>query len=217
MIQVHTLAHQNSVFSSFLAEIRDAHIQKDPLRFRSNLERIGEVLAYELSKHLEYTEKEIETPLGMANCKVLKSQPVIATILRAGLPLHTGVLNYFDRAENAFISAYRQHHADDTFDIQLEYLASPSIEGKDLVICDPMLATGRSMVAAYKAMLKRGVPCHIHVVSVIGSAEGVEYVRRFMPDNTTIWIGDVDEELTAQAYIVPGLGDAGDLAFGEKI
>lgn len=217
MIQVHTLAHQNSVFSSFLAEIRDAHIQKDPLRFHRNLERIGEVLAYELSKHLEYTEKEIETPLGMANCKVLKSQPVIATILRAGLPLHTGVLNYFDRAENAFISAYRQHHADDTFDIQLEYLASPSIEGKDLVICDPMLATGRSMVAAYKAMLKRGVPRHIHVVSVIGSAEGVEYVRRFMPDNTTIWIGDVDEELTAQAYIVPGLGDAGDLAFGEKI
>ncbi len=217
MIQVHTLAHQNSVFSSFLAEIRDAHIQKDPLRFRRNLERIGEIIAYELSKHLEFTEKEIETPLGMANCKVLKSQPVIATILRAGLPLHTGVLNYFDRAENAFISAYRQHHADDTFDIQLEYLASPSIEGKDLVICDPMLATGRSMVAAYKAMLKRGVPRHIHVVSVIGSAEGVEYVRRFMPDNTTIWIGDVDEELTAQAYIVPGLGDAGDLAFGEKI
>ncbi|HRE75070.1 MAG TPA: uracil phosphoribosyltransferase [Flavobacteriales bacterium] len=216
-MQVHTLAHQNSVFSSFLAEIRDAHIQKDPLRFRRNLERIGEIIAYELSKHLEFTEKEIETPLGMANCKVLKSQPVIATILRAGLPLHTGVLNYFDRAENAFISAYRQHHADDTFDIQLEYLASPSIEGKDLVICDPMLATGRSMVAAYKAMLKRGVPRHIHVVSVIGSAEGVEYVRRFMPDNTTIWIGDVDEELTAQAYIVPGLGDAGDLAFGEKI
>ncbi|HRE98387.1 MAG TPA: uracil phosphoribosyltransferase, partial [Flavobacteriales bacterium] len=163
-MQVHTLAHQNSVFSSFLAEIRDAHIQKDPLRFRRNLERIGEIIAYELSKHLEFTEKEIETPLGMANCKVLKSQPVIATILRAGLPLHTGVLNYFDRAENAFISAYRQHHADDTFDIQLEYLASPSIEGKDLVICDPMLATGRSMVAAYKAMLKRGVPRHIHVV-----------------------------------------------------
>jgi uracil phosphoribosyltransferase len=217
MIHVHTLAHQHSVFSVFLAELRDAHIQKDPLRFRKNLERIGETLAYEVSKKLEFVEKEIETPLGMAKCFVLAQQPVIATILRAGLPLHTGVLNFFDRAENAFISAYRQHHANDTFDIQLEYLASPALDGKDLIICDPMLATGRSMVAAYKAMLKRGTPRHIHVVSVIGSAEGVEYVRKFMPPNTTIWIGDIDEELTAQAYIVPGLGDAGDLAFGEKI
>lgn len=217
MIPVHHLCLQNSIFSTFIAELRDVNIQKDPLRFRRNLERIGEVMAYEVSRVLEYEEKEVETPLGMAKCSLLKQQPVLATILRAGLPLHIGLLNYFDRAENAFISAYRQHHKDDTFDIQLEYLASPMLDGKDLIICDPMLATGRSMVAAYKSMLKRGTPKHIHVVSVIGSAEGVAYAKKFMPSNTTIWIGAIDEELTAQAYIVPGLGDAGDLSYGTKI
>lgn len=217
MIPVHNLTLNNSIFNTFIAELRDIHIQKDPLRFRRNMERIGEVLAYEVSKTLHFETKEVETPLGSANCNLISQQPVLATILRAGLPLHIGMLNYFDRAENAFISAYRQHHKDDTFDIHLEYLASPSLEGKDLILCDPMLATGRSMVAAYKSMLKNGTPRHVHVVSVIGSAEGVAYVKKNMPHNTTIWIGAIDEELTAQAYIVPGLGDAGDLAFGVKL
>lgn len=197
--------------------MRDNRIQKDSMRFRRNLERTGEIIAYELSKTLDYDDQEIETPLGNAPSQLLADQPVIATILRAGMPLHQGLLNYFDQAENAFISAYRKHTTAEEFEIEIEYLSSPSIDEKVLIICDPMLATGGSMVLAYRAMLKRGVPREIHVVATIASAEGLEYVRKNFPDGTKFWIGDVDDELTAQAYIVPGLGDAGDLAYGSKV
>ena len=214
---IHILSQKNSIFNQFLLELRDENIQKDSMRFRRNIERIGEVMAYEISKHLEYYEKDVITPLGIANISVIKDQPVIASILRAGLPLHMGILNYFDSAPNAFISAYRKHHKDGTFDIQIEYLASPDITGKDLIVCDPMLATGQSMVLTYQALLKRGTPRHAHIVSVIASNEGVDYAKKHLPPNTTLWVGAVDQELTAQSYIVPGLGDAGDLAYGQKI
>jgi len=214
MVQI--LSKQNSVFNQFIAEIRDTQIQKDSMRFRRNLERIGEIFAYEISKHLAYKSIEVVTPLGISNEMVPEEQPVIATILRAGLPLHQGFLNFFDRAENAFISAYRKHHKDGSFDIQVEYLSSPDLENKILILNDPMLATGSSMVLAYKGLLKKGKPKHIHIVSVIASVEGIAYVEKNLPENTTIWAGAVDEELTAQSYIVPGLGDAGDLAFGTK-
>lgn len=217
MISVHQLSKTNSVFSVFMAELRDVQIQKDPLRFRRNLERIGEILAYELSKTLQYTEQETQTPLGQAQTQVLSDRLVLGTILRAGLPMHQGLLSFFDRAENAFISAYRKHGKGDDFEVQIEYLSSPSIQDKVLILSDPMLATGSSMVLAYKAMLKQGTPKHIHVVSVIGSVEGVNFVKKNFPANTTIWIGEIDQELTAQSYIVPGLGDAGDLAYGSKI
>ncbi|MFZ5551489.1 MAG: uracil phosphoribosyltransferase [Bacteroidota bacterium] len=214
---VHHLSKQNSVLSVFINELRDQTIQKDRMRFRRNMERTGEIIAYEISKTLSYRPLETETPLGMAQCVELEQQPVLATILRAGLPLHQGMMNYFDGADSAFISAYRKHHKDETFDIEIEYLSSPSIDGKTLILCDPMLATGSSMVLAYKAMLQRGIPSHVHIVSVIASSEGVNFVKKHMPLTTTIWLGAVDEELTAQAYIVPGLGDAGDLSFGEKV
>lgn len=217
MIPVHHLSKQNSVLSVFISELRDQVVQKDSMRFRRNMERIGEVMAYEISKTMAFHSQEVETPLGMAHCNLPDHHPILATILRAGLPLHHGMMNYFDRADSAFISAYRKHHKDDTFDIEIEYLSSPSIEGKTLILCDPMLATGSSMVLAYKAMLRRGNPHHVHIASVIASSEGVEFVKKHMPVNTTIWLGAMDEELTAQAYIVPGLGDAGDLSYGEKI
>lgn len=217
MIPVYHLSKQNSVLSVFINELRDQTIQKDRMRFRRNMERTGEIIAYEISKTLSYRPLETETPLGMAQCVKLEQQPVLATILRAGLPLHQGMMNYFDGADSAFISAYRKHHKDETFDIEIEYLSSPSIDGKTLILCDPMLATGSSMVLAYKAMLQRGIPSHVHIVSVIASSEGVNFVKKHMPLTTTIWLGAVDEELTAQAYIVPGLGDAGDLSFGEKV
>jgi uracil phosphoribosyltransferase len=214
---IHILSQKNSIFNQFLLELRDENIQKDSMRFRRNIERIGEVMAYEISKHLEYYEKDVTTPLGLANISIIKDQPVIASILRAGLPLHMGILNYFDSAPNAFISAYRKHHKDGTFDIQIEYLASPDLTGKDLIICDPMLATGQSMVLTFQALLKRGIPRHAHIVSVIASNEGVDYAKKHLPSNTTLWVGAIDQELTAQSYIVPGLGDAGDLAYGQKI
>jgi uracil phosphoribosyltransferase len=214
---IHILSQKNSIFNQFLLELRDENIQKDSMRFRRNIERIGEVMAYEISKHLEYYEKDVTTPLGIANISIIKDQPVIASILRAGLPLHMGILNYFDSAPNAFISAYRKHHKDGTFDIQIEYLASPDLTGKDLIICDPMLATGQSMVLTFQALLKRGIPRHAHIVSVIASNEGVDYAKKHLPSNTTLWVGAIDQELTAQSYIVPGLGDAGDLAYGQKI
>ncbi len=215
---VHTLSHQHSIFNQYISEIRDAGIQKDSLRFRRNVERMGEIMAYEISKHLEYETTVTETPLGEAESQVLKNQPVIATILRAGLPLHTGLLNIFDKAQNAFVSAYRRHHKDNSFDVHIEYLSSPKLENKTLIITDPMLATGSSMVLAYKALLTKGKPKHTHIVSLIASREGIEYLKMHWPDtNYTLWLGAVDEELTAHAYIVPGLGDAGDLAFGEKI
>ncbi|MEX1189082.1 MAG: uracil phosphoribosyltransferase [Bacteroidia bacterium] len=211
------LSKENSLINVFISELRDVEIQKDSMRFRRNLERLGEIFAYEISKDLEYVEKEIVTPLGISNMSVLKEQPVIATILRAGLPVHQGILNFFDRAENSFVSAYRKHHKDNSFEIKIEYLSSPSIDDKVLIICDPMLATGQSMFLAYKAMLQRGKPRHIHVIGLISSQEGVNYVERHFPDNTSIWLGAVDDELTAKSYIVPGLGDAGDLAYGKKL
>ncbi len=215
---VHILSQQNSIFNQFIAELRDTSIQGDSMRFRKNLERIGEIIGYEISKTLEYESRETTTPLGIAQTSHLKDQPVVATILRAGLPMHMGVLNYFDRADNAFISAYRRHHKDNTFDIHVEYVSSPIIENKVLIMCDPMIATGSSIVLAYKAILAKGMPKHVHIVSAISSKQGVDFVLANMPtQNFTIWCGALDEELTAHSYIVPGLGDAGDLAFGEKI
>jgi uracil phosphoribosyltransferase len=211
------LSNHNSLVNVFISELRDTEIQKDSMRFRRNLERLGEIFAYEISKTLEYEVNEVVTPLGIAACQVLKNQPVIATILRAGLPVHQGLLNYFDRSENAFISAYRKHHKDSTFEIKIEYLSSPSLDDKVLILCDPMLATGQSMLLAYKAMLKMGKPKHVHIVGLIASLEGLNYVKSHFPENTSFWLGAVDDELTVKSYIVPGLGDAGDLAFGKKI
>lgn len=197
--------------------MRDADIQREPMRFRRNMERVGEVLAYELSHNLKYTEDLVQTPLGEKSMMILQDEPVIASILRAGLPLHQGVLNYFDQAESAFISAYRKHKNNEEYDIVIEYLAAPNIDKKDLILCDPMLATGRSMVSAYKALLLYGKPRMVHVVAAIASEEALVFVKENMPPNTEIWVAAVDGELTAQSYIVPGLGDAGDLAFGTKI
>lgn len=215
---VNNLSLQNSILNQFLSEIRDVEIQKDSLRFRRNLERIGEIFAYEISKTFSFEQAQTTTPLGIADTKLLASQPVIATILRAGLPLHMGILNYFDRAQNAFISAYRKHHKNNTFEIALEYVACPDINDKTVILCDPMLASGSSIVLTYKALLAKGTPKHIHIVTAIASTEGISYVKTHLPTtNYTIWCGAIDEELTAQAYIVPGLGDAGDLAFGDKL
>ncbi|MES2764148.1 MAG: uracil phosphoribosyltransferase [Bacteroidota bacterium] len=215
---VHILSEQNSIFNQYIAELRDISIQKDSMRFRRNLERIGEIMSYEISKTLEYKTQETTTPLGISETSHLTSQPVIATILRAGLPMHIGVLNYFDKAQNAFISAYRRHHKDNTFDIHVEYVSGPNLDDKVLILCDPMIATGGSIVLAYKAILAKGTPKHVHIVSAISSKEGIDFVKANLPTKDfTIWCGAVDEELTAHSYIVPGLGDAGDLAFGEKI
>jgi uracil phosphoribosyltransferase len=212
------LVKQRSVAAHFLAEMRDINVQRDPMRFRRNLERLGEVIAMELSRTLDYQEQEVTTPLGVAHVQLMTEQPVLATILRAGLPMHQGLLNYFDRADSAFISAYRKHRkGEDAFDIQVEYLSSPSIEDRVLVLCDPMLATGQSMVMVYKALLRHGKPRALHVASAIASAEGLEYAKLHLPPGTRFWIGAIDEEMTAQAYIVPGLGDAGDLAYGAKL
>jgi uracil phosphoribosyltransferase len=215
---VHILSQQTSILNQYIAEIRDKNIQQDRIRFRRNMERIGEFFAYEISKTLAYQHTITQTVLAEAQTKTLSEQPVISTILRAGLPLHTGILNVFDGAQNAFVSAYRKHHKNNTFEIQIEYLSSPSLENKTLILTDPMLATGSSMVLAYKALLTKGKPKHTHIVAVIASKEGVEYVQKHMPDNNyTLWLAAVDEELTAHSYIVPGLGDAGDLAYGEKL
>lgn len=213
---IHNLSLTPSVFSAFLGELRDCTIQQDPMRFRRNLERVAEILGYELSKQLEYESTDVTTPLGEAQIDVLKQQPILATILRAGLPMHQGLLNIFDRADSAFVSAYRRHTTAEEFDIQVEYLAAPDIEGKTLIISDPMLATGSSMVMVYKALLKHGKPARVHIVSAIAAPEALDFVKSHLPDTTTIWVGAIDRELTAQSYIVPGLGDAGDLAYGVK-
>jgi uracil phosphoribosyltransferase len=186
------------------------------MRFRRNLERLGEITAMEISKTLNYSDKDISTPLGVSNMNLIDEPIVLATILRAGLPLHQGLLNYFDQAENCFISAYRKHTSPDEFDVEIEYMSSPDLEGKTILLNDPMLASGRSMVLAYKALLQRGTPKKIHVVSVIASQQGVDLVRNNLPSNSTIWVGAIDPEMTKESYIVPGLGDAGDLAFGSK-
>ena len=206
-----------SLLSPILAEIRDLEVQCDRMRFRRNIERVGEIIAYEISRVLPYSETEVQTPLGSARVAKLDEQPVIASILRAGLPLHQGLLNYFDHADNAFISAYRKHEGDEEhFEVEIEYLSSPSVEGRTVILCDPMLATGSSMVLAYRALLARGTPAHIHVAAVIASEQGVKFTQDALPENSTLWLADVDPELNQRAYIVPGLGDAGDLAYGTK-
>jgi uracil phosphoribosyltransferase len=210
------IGRSNSIFNQFIAEIRDASIQTDSMRFRRNLERMGEIMAYELSKDLTYKMTSVTTPLGEAEVGIIDDEIVIGTILRAGLPLHQGVLNYFDKAQNAFISAYRKHHKDNSFEIAIEYLSSPDLDGKVLILTDPMLATGSSMLLAFKGLLGKGTPKHVHIVAAIASKEGLQYVEKNMPENTTVWVGAVDDELTVQSYIVPGLGDAGDLAYGVK-
>lgn len=216
-MEVINFAETPSIVNRYMMELRDVTIQHDPLRFRTNLDRIGQIMAYEISKRLEYKDTEIETPLGKCVCREPADKVVLATILRAGLPFHHGFLNYFDRAENAFVSAYRKYkEKGDSFDVLVEYLASPRLEGKTLVIVDPMLATGSSMELAYKALLHKGTPAKIHVASVIASARSIDYVKAHFPEDTTIWCGDIDAEVNAHSYIVPGLGDAGDLAFGVK-
>lgn len=209
------LSEQHSLVSNWVGELRDSEIQTDRQRFRRNLERIGEVAAYEISKQLEWEEKEITTPLGIAPVKMLKEQPVLATILRAGLPLHQGLLNYFDRADNAFISAYRKHHRDGTFEISLDYVSCPSLENRVVIVADPMLATGSSLVKTVQYLREEGQPSEIHIVCAIACTVGIEFVRRNEP-KVKIWCGAIDDELTAKGYIVPGLGDAGDLAYGTK-
>lgn len=216
-MEVINFAETPSIVNRYMMELRDVTIQHDPLRFRTNLDRIGQIMAYEISKRLEYKDTEIETPLGKCVCREPADKVVLATILRAGLPFHHGFLNYFDRAENAFVSAYRKYkEKGDSFDVLVEYLASPRLEGKTLIIVDPMLATGSSMELAYKALLHKGTPAKIHVASVIASARSIDYVKANFPEDTTIWCGDIDAEVNAHSYIVPGLGDAGDLAFGVK-
>lgn len=215
---VHDFSDENSVLNHFVAELRDVKIQKDSMRFRRNLERIGEVLAYELSKKLSYHKKEVKTPLAMKASQLLKEQPVVCTILRAGLPLHLGILNYFDQSETTFVSAFRTHPEEGKeFEIVVEYLATPDLNGKTLVIADPMLATGESMVGVYNVLKKQGTPKEIHIVAAIGSEEGVEYISKHFPKSTCLWIAAIDPILNDQKYIVPGLGDAGDLAFGKKL
>lgn len=210
------LSEQHSLISNWVSELRDVEIQGDRLRFRQNLERIGEVAAYEISKVLPWVEKEVQTPLGSSMARVMKEQPVLATILRAGLPLHNGLLHFFDRADNAFIAAYRKHQKDGSFEISLEYLSSPDLQDRILIVSDPMLATGSSLVKTIKLMKEEGNPKEIHIVCAIACTVGIEYVRRESPE-VKIWCGDIDDELTAKGYIVPGLGDAGDLAYGAKV
>jgi uracil phosphoribosyltransferase len=209
------LSEQHSLVSNWVSELRDVTVQSDRMRFRRNLERIGEIAAYEISKVLPFEEKEIETPLGTAVSKLLKVQPVLATILRAGLPLHQGLLNYFDKADNAFVSAYRKHEKDGSFEISIEYLSCPELDDRVLILSDPMLATGSSLVKTIQHLKDEGIPKEIHIVCAIACTVGIEYVKREEP-KLTIWCGDIDDELTAKGYIVPGLGDAGDLAFGNK-
>jgi len=215
-IMVINLSKEHSLVSNWVAELRDITIQNDRMRFRRNLERIGEVAAFEISQRLPYVEKEIQTPLGSAVCEVLQEQPVLTTILRAGLALHNGLLSYFDKADNAFVSAYRKHNPDGSFEIALEYLSCPDIDNRILIISDPMLATGSSLVKTIQYLKEEGSPKAIHIVTAIACTVGIEYLRRFVPE-AVIWCAAIDDELTAKGYIVPGLGDAGDLAYGSKI
>ena len=213
------LSDQHSLVNHYMQQLRDRNIQRDRMRFRANVHRLGQIMAYEISKRLEYTVIDTQTPLATARTPVISSQVVVATILRAGLALHDGFLSYLDTAENAFVSAYRQYReGSDEFDVHIEYLASPSIEGKTLIITDPMLATGRSMELAYRALLTRGTPARIHVACVIASDQAIDYVKQTLPaERTTLWTCALDHELNAHSYIVPGLGDAGDLLYGEKL
>ncbi|MDR2118765.1 MAG: uracil phosphoribosyltransferase [Tannerellaceae bacterium] len=211
------LGKSNSILNRFVAELRDVHIQKDRLRFRRNIERIGEIMAYEISKDFSYIQRNVTSPLGTALMHIPDDRVVVSTILRAGLPYHQGFLSYLDNAENAFVSAYRKYKDRLNFDIHIEYIASPALTGKVLILTDPMLATGSSMELAYRALLTKGNPSHIHLASIIASRQAVEYIREHMPtDRTSLWVAAVDDGLDEHSYIVPGLGDAGDLAYGEK-
>jgi uracil phosphoribosyltransferase len=214
---VHNLSETISIAGNFLAEIRDVSIQKDPVRFRLNMERLAEIIGYEISKKLTYKTIQTETPLGISEDKVLDENPVLITILRAGLAMHSGLLRFFDRSESAYISAYRKHTTAEDFEIYVEYIAAPNLDGKVWILSDPMLATGNSMITVYKALLKSGKPSKIFIASAIATPVAIELVKRNFPDSTEIWVGAIDKELTAQSYIVPGLGDAGDLAFGVKV
>ena len=214
---VNVLSAGNSILNQFIAELRDSEIQKDSLRFRTNLERLGEIFAYEISRQLSYEAKEVITPLGIAIVPMLVEYPVLATILRAGLPLHHGMLNFFDKSENAFISAFRRHSKDGTFSINIEYASVTDIENKVVILCDTMLASGSSMVLAYRELITHGKPKHTHIAAAVASVEGLEYVKKHISQqDITVWIGVIDDEMTAQSFIVPGLGDAGDLAYGKK-
>ena len=212
-----TIIHDTpSIAGNYLAELRDVTVQQNKVLFRRNIQRLGVFMAHELSKHLSFEIKKIQTPLGIADCTMVNTPIVLGTILRAGLPLHQGILNYFDQADNAFISAYRKHTSLEEFDIHVEYLASPKLDNRIVILSDPMLATGSSLVTVYKALLKQGKPSKIIIVAAIATPDALEYIQRHLPENTDYWVGAIDKELTAQSYIVPGLGDAGDLAFGEK-
>lgn len=216
-MEIINFGEQKTLISQFMRQLRDKEIQKNRLLFRNNLERIGQIMAYEISKRLQYEQVEVTTPLAVAKCNVISEKIVLGTILRAGLPFHQGFLNYFDNAENAFVSAYRKYKEKDDFEIHIEYIASPRLDDKTLILVDPMLATGASMELAYQALLTKGHPAHIHVASVIASRQAVNFISHTFPnEKTTLWIADIDEKINAHSYIVPGLGDAGDLAFGEK-
>lgn len=216
-MKVINFADQHSLVNQYLTEMRDTAVQSDPMRFRRNLERVGQIMAYEISKTLHYSDKAINTPLAATNSPVVNDPVVLATIFRAGVPFHQGFLSYFDYAENAFVSAYRKYKEKENFDVCIEYLASPNLDGKTLILCDPMLATGASMELSYRALLTKGTPAHIHVASVIASKQAVDYIKKTFPaDKTTLWMGAIDDQINAHSYIVPGLGDAGDLAYGVK-
>jgi uracil phosphoribosyltransferase len=214
---IHNLDKANSVLNHFIAEIRDREIQKDAMRFRRNIERIGEILSYELSQELGFKDYNVQTPLGEKKTQLVSDQLVLCSVLRAGLPLHHGILNYFDQIENAFISAYRLHSSDEEFEIKVEYLATPSLDGKVLILADPMLATGSSLAAVYEVLKKMGDMKQVHLVAVIAAEKGIDFVSQHFPENTHLWVATVDQELNSKGYIVPGLGDAGDLAFGSKL
>ena len=215
-MKVYNFAETPSLMSQYLLEMRSTDIHSDPMRFRRNLQRTGEIMAYEISKTLKYRKETVDTPLGKADCDVVAEPIVLGTIFRAGVPFHQGFLDFFDRAENAFVSAYRKYKEKESFDVFIEYLASPRLEGKTLILCDPMLATGASMELSYRALLTKGMPDSVHIASVIASRKAVDYMQGIMPADSTLWVGVIDDEINAHSYIVPGLGDAGDLAYGIK-
>ena len=217
-MKIHYLSEGNSVLNQFLGQIRNVNVQQDSMRFRRNIERIGEVMAYELSKDLEYENIEIQTPLGIKKTTKIKQKLVLCSILRAGLPLHLGFLNYFDDAENGFVSAYRHHpNNDDYFDILVEYQAVANLENKTLILIDPMLATGQSIVAVFNKLMQKGQPKEIHIAVIIAAPEGIAYLKEHLPESCHLWVGSLDEKLNEKKYIIPGIGDAGDLAFGNKL
>ena len=217
-MHIHNLSEENSILNTFVSELRDVNIQKDSMRFRRNIERIGEILSYEISKSFNYKATKITTPLAETELQSIDNDVVLCSILRAGVPLHNGLLNYFDKAENAFISAYRHHLQNpETFEIIVEYLACPSLEGKTLILADPMIATGQSLLATFEALKPFGTPKEIHLAAVIGAQEGIDFVAKNFPENTHLWIATIDKKLNDKGYIVPGLGDAGDLAYGQKL